>query len=225
MMNLSNAAIRNFLAATPPFKTLSPAELGQVATSVREKSFSKGDTIFNEGEPADSTWVVYSGRVQALKYTSQGHPLALESLHPGKVFDILNRMDSKIRNYTFTAVATYPSVTLRIPDRIFLDCCNRSPRMLQGVCALCSDRLKDMQDLSLLGQESVAVRVASVLAKLYAVHGETLPFTKKEISQLAGTTIETTFRTLAHLETEGYIASHGRIRIRKPEELRDYDGC
>src|SRR5205085_2224119 len=97
----------------------------------------------------------------------------------------------------------------------------KSPGLVRGVCTLCSQRLKDVQDLRCMGQETVAVRVGSILLRLYEVHGATLPFTKKELSELSGTTIETTFRTLHQFEKKGLVTSQrGKIQIKKPEHLK-----
>ena len=93
--------------------------------------------------------------------------------------------------------------------------------MMRGVCALCSDRLKDVQDMRCLGQESVLVRVATILMRLHLVHGEIIPFTKREVSELIGATIETTFRAMSELQKKGLIISHrGKIEVRKPDEIR-----
>jgi CRP-like cAMP-binding protein len=98
----------------------------------------------------------------------------------------------------------------------------RSPGMVRGICALCSERLKDVQDLRCMGQESVPVRVATILARLEQVHGEILPFTKKEIAELAGTTIETTFRTLAQFQKKKLLSSlRGKIQILNAQALKD----
>ena len=93
--------------------------------------------------------------------------------------------------------------------------------MVRGVCSLCSERLNDVQDLRCMGQESVPVRVASILTRLERVHGATIPFTKKEVSELCGTTLETTFRTLAEFQKKGYLVSlRGKIQIKKSQELK-----
>ena len=71
-----------------------------------------------------------------------------------------------------------------------------------------------------MGQEEVPVRIANILLRLYQVHGDEIPFTKKEISELVGTTLETTFRTLSEFQEKGLINSaRGKIFIKNPEGL------
>ncbi|HVE13433.1 MAG TPA: Crp/Fnr family transcriptional regulator, partial [Elusimicrobiota bacterium] len=120
-----------------------------------------------------------------------------------------------------TAVAAEPTTVLRVSDRTFLEFYMNSPGFIRGVCSLCSERLKDVQDLRCVGQEMVPVRLASTLVRLHQVHGPTVPFTKREISELIGATLVTTFRVLADFQKKGLVASsRGKIHIKKPDELR-----
>ena len=213
--------IQKFLGSIEPFKSLSPGDLRDIASKTREKTFQKDEAIYNEGDIADSVWIVYDGRVRVFKYTSEGKPFAIESLAGGELFGTLCRMGGNNRTYPCTAIAAEETVVLQLLDRVFLDYYTKSPGMLRGVCSLCSDRLKDVQDLRCMGQESVHIKLANILNRLYQVHGDTIPFTKKEISELIGVTLETTFRALSDLQKKGYLESQrGKILIKKPEELR-----
>ena len=92
---------------------------------------------------------------------------------------------------------------------------------IRGVCSLCSDRLKDVQDLRCMGQEAVPVRIASILTRLSLVHGSTIPFTKKELSELVGATLEMTFRVLSEFQKRGLVeSSRGKIHLKKLGELK-----
>ena len=220
-MSLSRNEIEKFLASIQPFSSLAVQDLKVIVSKTAEESFSKEDTIFNEGDSADSVWVLYKGRVQIFKYTSGGRPFAIESLGAGELFGTLCRLGGNERNYPCTAVAAEPAIAFRILDRTFLEYYMKSPGLVRGVCALCSDRLKDVQDLRCIGQESVTIRVANILCRLHRVHGEMIPFTKKEISELVGTTLETTFRTLSEFQKKGYLTSlRGKIQIKKPNEIK-----
>lgn len=214
--------IQKFLSSIQPFKALSTGGLKDIASKTREKVFSKEETIFNEGDPADSVWVIYRGRVQVFKYISDGRRFAIESLGPGELFGTLCRMGGSGRNYPCTTVAAEETVALQILDKVFLEHYMKSPGMLRGICSLCSDRLKDVQDLRCMGQESVHVKLANILTRLHQVHGDTIPFTKKEISELIGVALETTFRAVADFQKKGLLASsRGKILIKKPDDIRD----
>lgn len=213
--------IQKFLGSIEPFKSLSPADLRNLASNARQKVFEKEEMVYNEGDPADYVWILYEGRVRIFKYTSEGRPFAIESLAAGELFGTLCRLGGNKRTYPCTAIAAERSIVLQILDRVFIEHYTKSPGMLYGVCSLCSDRLKDVQELRCMGQESVHVKLANILARLYQVHGATIPFTKKEISELIGVAIETTFRALSDLQKKGILESErGKILVKKPEDLR-----
>lgn len=185
------------------------------------QSFSKSETVYNEGEVADSVWVLYKGRIQVFKYTTESKALALESLGPGEMFGTLCRLGGNGRTYPCTATAAEPTQVIRILDRDFLEYYTKSPGFIRGVCSLCSDRLKDVQDLRCMGQEMVPVRIASTLLRLYQVHGADIPFTKREISELIGATLVTTFRVLSEFQKKRILSSsRGKIHILKPNDLK-----
>ncbi len=220
-MSAASSDILKFLTHIQPFKSLSPADIKAVASHAREKSFAKEDTIYNEGDPADSVWVIYDGRVQVFKYTSDGKPFAIESLGHGELFGTLCRMGGNNRTYPCTAVAANDTTVLQILDKVFLEYYMKSPGMIRGMCSLCSDRLKDVQELRCMGQETVHVRLANILTRLHQIHGDVIPFTKKEISELIGVALETTFRALSDFQKKGYLVSlRGKIEIKKPDDIR-----
>jgi CRP-like cAMP-binding protein len=56
-----------------------------------------------------------------------------------------------------------------------------------------------------MAYEPVKERIASVLVRLYEKFGRELPFTHREIAQMAGTTTESCIRTLSQMKKNGWI--------------------
>src|SRR3990170_622396 len=133
-MPLSSAELQGFLSRIQPFSHLTRGEIKEVGSHLREAGYQRGQTIYNEGDAADSVWVVFEGRVQILKYTSEGRTFAIESLGRGELFGTLCRLGGNGKCYPCTAVAAGPTKVLRILDRVFLDFYVRSPGMVRGVC-------------------------------------------------------------------------------------------
>ncbi len=75
---------RQFLSQTFPFKVLPAAELDRLSGRARSHTYAKGETVYSEGDVADSIWVLAQGRVQIFKYSSEGRPLAIESIARGE---------------------------------------------------------------------------------------------------------------------------------------------
>ena len=69
--------------------------------------------------------------------------------------------------------------------------------------------------------ERVEQRLVSVLLMLSAKLGPTIPFTRQEIADMAGTTIETTIRTMSILRDRGIIRSvRGKVIILDEQKLK-----
>jgi CRP-like cAMP-binding protein len=220
-MVASASELHKFLAQVDPFRALPATELDRLVALSKPKHYEKGETIYSEGDPADSVWVLQLGRIQIFKYSSAGRPLAIESLGPKELFGTLCRLGGNGRNYPCTAVTATPCDVLQILDRTFLDFYNRFPAMVMGVCALCSQRLNEMQGISCAGQEPVEKRIAGILLQLQRTHGTVLPVTKREVAELAGTTVETTIRTVSVFSKKGWVqSSRGKITLKNPAEIQ-----
>ena len=218
-----SGATSDFLSTTRPFDVLPPDELRRLVDRLRRRSYEKGETIYAEDDPADSVWLVAEGRVQIFKYSSQGRPLAIESIAPGELFGSLCRLGPNNRTYPCTAVAAVDTVALQISDRDFLEVYNRFPGVVMGVCSLCSERLRAVQSLSCSSQEPVDWRLATLLIKLEKTHGAVLPYTKRELAEQVGTTVETAIRTMRHFEKMGWLtSSRGKIKLSKLASLQKF---
>jgi len=218
--------VTTFLSQTDPFRGLPPAELAHLAATAKESRHRKGETIFSEGQDASSVWVLFEGRLEIFKYTSDGKPRAIEIIQPRELFGTLCRLGGQGKTYPCTAVAAVDSVSIEIPDRVFLDFFGRFPSVVSGVCGLCSQRLNAMQDLTCSSQEPVEKRIVRTLFQLIRSHGTVLPYTKRQIGELSGTTVETTIRTLSAFEKKKWISSsRGEIRIEDEAKLKALLAC
>ena len=212
--------IKSFLSSIDPFRGLPTSELDRLASIAQEINHSKGDTVFTEGDDATSVWVLYQGRLEIFKYTSDGKPRAIEIIQPKELFGTLCRLGGGGRAYPCTAVASVDSVSFRIADSVFLEMFNRNPSMVSGVCALCSNRLNMMQELTCSTQEPVEKRILRTLFQLSKSHGKVLPYTKRQIGELSGTTVETTIRTLSKFQKKNWISSsRGEICLEDTTKL------
>jgi len=212
---------KQFLSQTDPFKVLPATDLERLAAGLQTKTYNKSETIYSEGDPADSVWVVTKGRVQIFKYSSEGRPLAIESIAPGELFGTLCRMGGDGRQYPCTAIASVDSEVIRIADKEFLAMYNRFPALVMGVCSLCSQRLQAVQGLSCSSQEPVEKRLALLLVKLQKKHGAVLPYTKRELAEQAGTTVETTIRVMSRFQKKGWISSsRGKLQLKSLEPIQ-----
>src|SRR3989338_9434248 len=113
-MSLSFNELQKFLGSVEPFKSLANEELKRIALNAKTRSFSKSETIYNEGDPADSVWILHKGRIKVFKYTSEGKSFAIESLGPGELFGTLCRLGGDNRTYPCAAIAASPTTVIQI---------------------------------------------------------------------------------------------------------------
>lgn len=207
-----------FLAAVALFKNLPPPERRYLAARSREKRYAKGETVFREGDPADSICVVKEGRVHLMKFLDGGQVSTTCVMTSGEVFCCLPALDRK--PYPVDAVAAADSVVIRIPATAFHELLERNPAFLNDSLCIFCDRLRQVEDKGCQGYRSVEGRLAQALLMLTKKFGPTIPLTKHELAELASTTVETTIRVLSQLRRRGVIkSSRGSTSIVKPDEL------
>ena len=94
----------DLLADVPLFALLDESERSALAERLTEVSVASGSTLFREGDPGDSLYVVKSGAVEISVRTTTGETLVLEKAAPGDFFGELSLLDGGPRTATARAV-------------------------------------------------------------------------------------------------------------------------
>jgi len=198
------------------FSSLKPAELEELAGLTTERCFQAGQYIFWEGDSGEHLFLVAEGRVKISKLSSQGKEVILAFFSPGEIFGEVALFEGRV--YPASAQASADARVLAIGRRDFLNILSRHP----DIIGVLSGRLREAQwRLKDLALERADQRLARVLMMLSAKLGETLPFTRQEIADMAGTTTETAIRFMSRLKDGGIISSdRGRIVILKNDRLK-----
>ena len=209
-----------FLASIEPFKRLSAPEQKRLVETAREKRYAKGETIFQAGEPSDAVWVVKTGRVHLMKFLADGKASTTCVMTPGEPFCCLPALDRQ--PYPVDAIAAVETVVVRIPQDAFHHAMDGSPAFTQKTLCLFCDRLRQVEHKSCMVYEPAEQRLAQVLVGLSKKFGATIPLTRQELAEIAGTTHETTIRTLSRFKAQGLIrSSRGQTTIVRPRELAE----
>ena len=215
-------SISEFLLKVEPFSKLPVDEVERLSLLSQTVHHTKGEVVYNEGEAASSVWLLQAGQMQIFKYNPDGRPLAIESIQPKQLFGTLCRLGVADAIYPCTAIASQDSLSARIPDRYFQGLYNRFPAMVSSACQLCSQRLGWMQNNVATHQEPVKQRIVRVLFQLQQKGSNELIYTKREISELAATTVETTIRVLSDFKKKRWISSErGKLTLKDLPRLRD----
>ncbi len=188
------------------FSRLSAEELAELARLAIEHSFGEGEFIFWEGDTPDWFYIVAEGQVKALKHSSSGKEFIISFFRPGEMFGEVAVFENK--PYPASAQAVAETKVLGIKRENLLAFLASRPEVALRIINILGGRLREAQSrLRDFAGERVEQRLARTLLMLAAKLGNTLPFTRQEIADMAGTTTETAIRFMSRLKDGGIIRS------------------
>ena len=206
-----------FLRSTTPFDTLPTEELSHVAELSFEKRFQKGETIFLEGAPSHTVWIMKEGRVHLEKFHPGGKISTTCVMAEGEVFCCLPALDHK--PYPATAVAKTEAKVIGVPSQLFSELMAKYPAFSQRTLSTFCGRLRQVEELGgCQTYESAERRVVDVLLMLEKKFGPEIPLTREEIAELSGLTVETAIRMTSLLKKKKLISSDGKKSLRVDAE-------
>ena len=202
------------------FSGLNDGDLNALSKLAVSHSFKAGEFVFWEGDAPNEFYVVSSGRVKVLKHSSQGKEFVVAFFGPGEVFGEVAVFEE--RPYPASAQAVSNTELLGIGKDRFLAFLSGHPEVSLRIINMLGGRLRDAQNrLNALAGERAEQRVARTLLMLSSKLGQSLPFTRQEIADMSGTTIETTIRVMSRMKSGGIIHSHrGKTDILDETRLR-----
>lgn len=192
------------LSQIPIFRRVIPEDRERLAAVSHLRHYERGDTVFEEGDPSDSFFVVVSGRVKVFKRTPDGHDRILEIFGPGGLLGAVAVYET--RPFPACAAAIEASVCLLTPRPTFFTLLEERPSLVRGLLGSLSIRL---MELTARLAELTGGRVESRLARLFLKLGDQmgrpdrgglfLPMvlSRQELADLTGTTIETCIRIMS----------------------------
>lgn len=188
------------LKKVPLFQNLSEAELGSLQAKLREKTFKKGEILFQEGQCCDRIFIVQSGRVKLFRMASSGREQILETLGPGDTCAC--NPGSQTWNCFSTAEAATPCTVWFLSRDEYVRLVQNNTHLSYSLNQLFAERLRNLsslvEDVSLKDVEKRLVKFLLDMLAQKPGKGETLfiPFTREEIAQRLGAARETVARHL-----------------------------
>lgn len=202
------------------FSTLSESELDELSRLASERRFAPDGFIFWEGDVPDWFYIIAAGKVKAVKHSSLGKEIIIAFFGPGEMFGEVAVFENK--PYPASAQAAAETRVLGIKREDFPNFLVKHPQVALRIINVLAGRLRDAQGrLRDLAGERVEQRLARILLMLFAKLGPVLPFTRQELSDMAGTTTETAIRILSQWKDRKIISSvRGRITVLDEAKLR-----
>ncbi|SOE23569.1 cAMP-binding domain of CRP or a regulatory subunit of cAMP-dependent protein kinases [Spirosomataceae bacterium TFI 002] len=202
-------------------------ELQNLRSNRKQKSFKKKTEIYREGDYPNYLYFLESGKVKTFKTNDDGKELIVKLFGPGEFFGYNNLINEG--NYTDSAAAMEACEISLIPKTEFHDLLFKNKQVAQKFIGMLTQDIKENEDqLIKLAYNSVRKRVSESLLKFREKQADPsalLKVTREDLSNVAGTSLETAIRTLSDFKEEGLIdITGGKIRflnIQKLESLRN----
>lgn len=183
----------------------------------------KGATICRQEAPALRFWLVLSGEIKLVKYTTKGVALLLDIILPNQLFGAVFHNDHPV--YPCDAVAMRRTELLSFRLKDLIDDLEENARLQKMLLAETCSKLCQSQYMRSLWLEEAGVRIAHLLLYLYEKFGRVIPQTRATLAELAGTSVETAIRITTVLARRGILAtSRGQIEILSVCALKAYEG-
>ena len=202
------------------FSNLNDDELNELATLSIEHGFTPNEFIFWDGDSPEWFYIVAEGKVKVLKHSSSGKEFIIAFFGPGEMFGEVAVFENK--PYPASAQAVIETKVIGVKKDDFLPFLANRPQVALKIISVLGGRLRDAQSrLRDIAGERVEQRLASVLLMLSVKFGPTIPFTRQEIADMVGTTIETAIRVISTLKNRRIIRSvRGKVIILDEQKLR-----
>ncbi len=214
------------LRKVPYLAGLAPADLGELARCATVRQFSRGEVLFQQGDPCGGLLVIAAGSLRIYKLSESGREQVLHTETEGAVGEA-PLFDGD--GYPACAQATEELVLLFLPRPTVLDWCRKRPELGIGVATVLARRVRRFANLA----ESLALhqlhqRLAAYLVEQVeasAAHQGPVEIhlteTHQEIGNRIGTVRELVSRLLGDFRRQGLIRVQGRrVTIPDLERLR-----
>ena len=202
------------------FSSLDDDELTKLTALITTRSFKPGEYIFWDGDEPDWLYTIAEGKVKIFKLSSAGKEFIIAFFGPGETFGEVAVFGNK--PYPASAQAVSDTTVLGIRREDFVLYLTNHPQVALRIINMLGERLRDAQNrLRDFAGVRVEQRLAGILVMLSLKLGLTLPFTRQEIADMAGTTTETAIRVMSQLKERGIIKStRGKVVITDELKLK-----
>lgn len=220
MTTTAGTRIVELLAGTSIFGGLSPELLARVAELAAERSFRKGQYVFQQGDIGDSCYVIDSGTVKVFTTSAEGTEVIYCTLGPGEFFGELSFFDGLERSAGVETLTACRLLVLRPPalDLLLRGEASAARTLLayQGaIIRRLTDQAGDLVVLDLPG------RLAKCLVRLASTSGTPTPdgvrvevsLTQSDLAALVGASRPSVNQALAAFANRGWLHTDGRSMV------------
>jgi len=201
------------------FDRLSDQDLQRLVLRALPRRVATRDTVFEQGGPAASFFLLIHGRLKVTQVTKDGQQMMVRVVHPGDLFGFARALQRP--DYPGTARAVVESLVIGWPMSEWDAVVQSIPQLAINAMQTIGQRLDEAHTrLRELSTEEVERRVAHTVLRLAEKAGKPeaggtridFPISRQDIAEMTGTTLHTVSRILSAWETRGLVES-GRQRL------------
>jgi CRP-like cAMP-binding protein len=201
-------------------------DLSILSDSKSFTAYRKGQPIFTEGSHPYGLFCIYSGKVKVHKLGDDGKEQIVRFAKPGDVLGYRALMSGD--NYNATATALEETYACCFPKNVYFEMLKSDPSLSFSIIKQLASDLRSAEKMIIgMAQKQVRERIADALLMLSNYYGVSASdstinavLTREELSDIAGTSTETTIRVLSDLKKEKCISFIGkRIKILDQQAL------
>ncbi|MEO8558543.1 MAG: Crp/Fnr family transcriptional regulator [Rhodospirillales bacterium] len=215
------------LAATELFRGLPPVALKTAAACARVRWLPKDMRIFSQGDEGVRAHTVIKGGVRIAQSGSDGAQVVIRFIGPGETFGTVALFTDG--RYPASAITLVKTLEVSWSEAELLQLMGQHPQIAINVIRIIGKRLQEVQDrVRELATQRAERRVAHAVLRLARQAGQNtvngtaieFPLRRKDVADIAGTTLHTASRILTGWEKAGLLTSHNqRLTIRNPAEI------
>lgn len=202
------------------FCSLGEDEISLFNDSKKESLVKKGSVIFSENYFPTGIYSIYDGKVKISKLGDEGKEQIVRFAKSGDFIGYRALLSEDA--YQASAIALNDVTLCHIPKAKFLEVLKTNSSLYINIMKTLAKDLRNAENRILsISQKPVRERIAETLIILYYKFGHKenesidVKLSRKDIGNIAGSTIETTIRTLSDLKKDKLIAFNGKEIIVK----------
>jgi CheY-like chemotaxis protein/CRP-like cAMP-binding protein len=200
--------------------------LSQLAEQYNIESYSKKQTLYQEGKRPRFLYFIMKGKVKCVKTHEDGKEYITDLFSQGDFIGYTALIEDK--NYDDSALILEDSEILMIPREDFLQMIYGDINIAAKFIRIITQNVKDKEErLMNLAYSSLRKRVAKALVDIYSKfnpNGENKPIeiSREDIAHYVGTATESLIRTLSDFKSEKLVETReGKIAIVNLDKLKN----
>jgi len=130
----------------PLFKNFSESELKEISKYLEYRTFSKGDVLFEEGDPGDKIFFIVKGRIDLFRTSNFGEPVKVAVCNEGTPIGELSFFSNHL--HSSKGVASKEAKVLILSEEGYEKLKKEDPqlaiKLLEEIARIIAERLKQM---------------------------------------------------------------------------------